>query len=115
MVLNGGIDGLLIVDAVGDKAAHLMVDLRQELQHLHGGLLMAVGHARRHSLARSSTPRCNFFQRRHFFSPCFWACHSPRPHTCNPVLSTITDSGPWCARSTCCRMTTVALRRESVV
>src|SRR5262245_58774548 len=115
MVLNGGRDWLLIGDAVGDKAANLMGDLRQELRHLHGVLLMAVGHARRHNLALVVHAKMQFFQRRHVFALCFGVCHSPWPHTFKPVLSTITDSGPWGARSTCCRMTSVALRRESVV
>ncbi len=115
MPLNGIVDRLLIIDAIGDKTVNFPLDLGPELRHLSWVLLMTISYTSPLIWPSSSTPMCSFSQRLRFFSPCFWACHSPWPHPFNPVLSTIKDIGPWGAQSTYRRIATVALRLDIVV
>jgi hypothetical protein len=51
MGLDGRVDRLLVVDAIGDETVDFLIDLGQQVRHLRGILLMIISHARCHDLA----------------------------------------------------------------
>ena len=115
MVLNRRADRLLIVDAIGNETPNFIVDLGQQFWNLRGILRMAIGDARRQDATLVIDAKMELFPAPALLVAMFVSMPFALTTDLQPVLSTITDVGPWGASSTCRRIVTVALRRDNVV
>jgi hypothetical protein len=84
MLLYSGADRIFVIHAIADKAIDCTLDLRQRSGTWDGSCSWLSVTVEVTIWPWASTPMCNFFQRLGFFSPCFWACHSPWPQTFKP-------------------------------